>query len=98
LVDQRLNFFCWVLQNAWIHQRTQPPSIQKSAVKNDSENCVAANSKIDSDGGVVSSFTLFFVGCLQKDPLEVLIGPIRRSRKKKLKDAFNGLIQVYGSM
>jgi len=27
-----------------------------------------------------------------KNPLEVLVGPITRSRAKKLKDAYNGLI------
>jgi len=46
--------------NSEINSQTMSLSIQKSAMK----NCVAADSKIDSDGGVISSFNLLFYVCL----------------------------------
>jgi len=39
-----------------------PLPIQKSAAK----NCVAADSEIGSDGGVISALLLLFFGCLQQ--------------------------------
>ena len=41
-----------------IGNQTMPLSIKKSKAK----NCVAADSEIDSNGGVISALLLFFLG------------------------------------
>jgi hypothetical protein len=62
LINQQPNY---AAADSKISSQTTALPIQKSTAT----NCIAADSEIDSDGGVISVY-IFFRGCLQKPKVE----------------------------